>query len=587
MKKFIDFKIRNQIKFMIIMIVFILVTSSSIVLSMIGNILIERTKSYYKANTYVIEGNINTVLNSIMVNNNNYSYILEINKVIDEGLLNKRETRDYFINGYAKFNSLFNDTMEGIVLYPLNGEKIIVGNNDVASTVFYDIYTKYNISNNQYKSSFFTDSIYDHKTNKYYFGCLSPVYNSKTHNIEGYFISIINYKFVDNIFKLNDINELDATILLINDKNIMTSNKSMDNTVYNPVFNEINDEYISIQDVRYLYLEQPIANTNWKALILIPKNKILSKASPIKPIFILIGIISFLILAVITKLIIGAITKPVEIIAKKLDKYETSEQYKDIDSNVKNEINDIAIHINKMMKKVKTSNKALLDAQRELYQLELSNVQSKLSYYQSQINPHFLYNTLETIRSLSLIYNAYDIEQLSLSMSKIFRYAVKEDTIVNLDEELSCAYEYIKVMRLRFPDKFKYVVITDNTDKIYVPKMTLQPIIENCFKYGIKKTKKKVIILIQTKKIDNNIYLEIIDTGGGINIEILSELKKHLKNEKKILSSDELSTKLGLKNINKRIKLCFGNEYGISVKSSEGYYTKVIIKLPKQSSTII
>lgn len=587
MKKFTHIKIRSQIRFIIIVVALILVSTASIILYFIGQILVDKTKAYYEVNTNVVEGNFSTVLNSIKVNNNNYSYVLEVNETLTSRILDKDQLEEYFVNGYAKFNSFFQDTMKGIILYPINGEEMIVGNAQSVRTIFQRINDKYGFDNNSYQKTFFTESIYEESTNAYYFACVSPIYKSDTTEIEGYFISIINYDFVNNIFETNKEKELDAIILLTEKNRIITSNKEVAVEATEKVIKDINsnlmeNEYVSIENTDHLYFEKNIDNTLWEIVTLIPKKKIKRIASSIRPIFVLIGGISIIILSVASRIIVSAITKPVEEIVEKLDEYGTSEEYKDIETHVKNEISDIAMHINAMMHKVKNSNKELLVTQKTLYQLEIAMVQAELSYYQSQINPHFLYNTLESIRSLATLYNASDIEKLSLAMSKIFRYAVKEDTIVTLDEELKCVGEYIKVMMLRFPGKYEYIVdIDEEIKKIPITKMTLQPIIENCFKYGITNNKKKGIILVKSKTEYNDVYIEIIDTGKGISKEKLNEYKEYiLKDEDKSLSNKK-GTRLGLKNINKRIKLCFGNEYGLDIESKEGFYTKVIIKLPR------
>lgn len=115
---------------------------------------------------------------------------------------------------------------------------------------------------------------------------------------------------------------------------------------------------------------------------------------------------------------------------------------------------------------------------------------------------------MECIRSLATIYEAPEIEKLSLAMSKIFRYAVKEETIVTLEDELKCVQEYINVMTLRFPRKYEYaVVIDESTKEIPITKMTLQPIIENCYKHGITSKKKKAKIHVRNK-IAQNCYFE-------------------------------------------------------------------------------
>ncbi|WP_162265479.1 sensor histidine kinase [Abyssisolibacter fermentans] len=589
MKKFTDIKIRGQIRFIVIIVAIILVFSAFVILYFIAEILVDRNKAYYEANTSVVEANISTMLNSIKINNNNYSYVLEISETLTSETVEKNKLEDYFINGYAKFNSFFHETMEGIILYPMNGEKIIVGKEDLVNRVFNKTKEQYDFDNNSYQKTFFTESIFDENTNEYYFACVSPIYEADNIEPQGYFISIINYDFVSNILKINKEKEIDTIILLLEDNKIITNNKEISIEVSEKIMKYIDkdrilDEYISIKNTEHIYFEKNIKNTYWKIITLVPKKKIQRNAGSIRPIFVVIGVISIVILSFVSRKIISAITRPVEQIVEKLDEYETSEDYEDIETPLKNEISEIAMHINEMMHKVKNSNKKLLDTQKTLFQLEIAMVQAELSYYQSQINPHFLYNTLECIRSLATFHDAPEIEKLSLAMSKIFRYAVREETIVTLEDELKCVGEYSNVMTLRFPEKYEYIVDIDEYIKeIPITKMTLQPIVENSFKYGITNKKKKGKIYIKNKKGNNCVNIEIIDTGKGIAKDKLCEINEYLlKDEDKDLTNHN-SARLGLKNINKRIKLCFGKEYGIKIESIEGYYTKVILMLPPRN----
>jgi len=589
MKKFKDIKIRNQIRLVVIVVILILISSSSCVLYVVGKIVKDKTKTYYEANTTIVAANINSILNSIKVNNTNYSYLLKMSKPLTSSTLYKNQLESYLMDAYIQFNSLFDKPMEGIILYPVNGEEIITaGNADLLNKIFHKIKEQYDFQNNIYQEPFFTESIFEEKTNNYYFACVNPIYEMDATKIKGYFISIINYDFVNDIYIINKEKELNSTILLAEKNNIITSNVDVSKYAAEKIMNYKNkdttkDKYINFKNTDHVYIDKNIENTNWKIITLIPKEEIQKDTSFLRPIFAFIRITSLIILVVFSRMIISAIIKPMEQIIKKVDKYEPSEKYNDIETSFKNEISEIAMHINEMMHKVKNSNKELLVAQKSLFELEIAKVQAELSYYQSQINPHFLYNTLECIRSLSTFYNAPEIEKLSLSMSKIFRYAVKEETIVTLEDELNCVYEYVNVMLLRFPEEYDYLVdIDEDIKEIALTKMTLQPIIENCFKYGITNQKKTAKIYVRNKITPNYVDIEIIDTGKGIAKEKIKEINEYiLKDDDKNLT-DINTTRLGLKNINKRIKLCFGNEYGLYIKGEEGFFTKVTVRIPVQ-----
>lgn len=401
------------------------------------------------------------------------------------------------------------------------------------------------------------------------------------------------YNMINNTALKIEIEENDDAILLIEDaKNILklkgNNNLNINKEVLKELRNESEDKYRSIEKKHYLYLERKINDTNIKIIILIPKESIGKEISFLRPLFEIIRVLSLIIIVFCSRIMISAIIKPVNQIVNKIDEYEPTNKNKCIETSFENEISEIAMHINIMLKRIKKSNDKLLEAQKSIFELEIEKTKAELSYWQSQINPHFLYNTLECIRSLSTIYEAPEIEELSLSMAKIFRYAVGKETVVTLREELACARDYASVMMLRFPGKYEYIVdVDEDIMDIQIVKMTLQPIIENCFKYGINNKKKKAKICIRSSESLNNINIEIIDTGNGISNERLKEINRclNMDDEEMICKND--STGLGLKNINKRIKLCFGKKYGLNLKASEGYFTKVIIKMPPKKQNMI
>lgn len=198
---------------------------------------------------------------------------------------------------------------------------------------------------------------------------------------------------------------------------------------------------------------------------------------------------------------------------------------------------------------------------------------------QAQINPHFLYNTLETINFIA--YRHFkapnDISTITISLSKMLRISLDSETkIVPLSTEKEHLKLYIKIMELRYQGKCDFEFdIPHELDSCMVVKLMLQPIVENAFQHGIRPTGKKGVIRISAFANGNKLLFKIYDNGVGMDAETLRSVQK-------ILSSDTyLSSKhIGINNVNRRIKMLLGTEYGLSVESEPGIGTTVTITLP-------
>ncbi len=204
---------------------------------------------------------------------------------------------------------------------------------------------------------------------------------------------------------------------------------------------------------------------------------------------------------------------------------------------------------------------------------------AQLKALQWQINPHFIFNTL------NMMYYLIDDEVGSgskaangiLSLSGIIRYSLKtEPMVVPFEEEISYAKKYISLMNARFDDSF--FAEWDIDEKYYdkkIVKMCLQPVLENCFKYGSDDSVKKGYIKISAIENDGMFCLKVADNGKGMSEEKLLEIRDKLNNE---IAISEIH--VGLANIHKRIVLLFGEKYGVEIKSKENEGTEVILKFP-------
>lgn len=216
------------------------------------------------------------------------------------------------------------------------------------------------------------------------------------------------------------------------------------------------------------------------------------------------------------------------------------------------------------------------------YTANMMKKQAELDALQSQINPHFLYNTLESIRGQAITQGMEDIEIMTKALSDLFRYSIsKKGNLVSLEEELKNVDNYLMIQQYRFNNKFIIVNKVDADTLHYkIPKLLIQPIVENAIHHGLETKLGKGTITIKAYKTSKRLVVTIQDDGLGISHERLVEMNEILVKGQADIETKQSSLRIGLINVNERIKLNFGNDYGLRVYSAKGIGTTVEIVLP-------
>ncbi|SHK00850.1 two-component system, sensor histidine kinase YesM [Geosporobacter subterraneus DSM 17957] len=206
---------------------------------------------------------------------------------------------------------------------------------------------------------------------------------------------------------------------------------------------------------------------------------------------------------------------------------------------------------------------------------------------QNQINPHFLYNTLEGIRSEALIEGVDSIANMTETLATFFRYTISNvDKLVSLEDELTNVENYYKIQKFRFGEKLDFNIDFQGDNpieilKARIPKLTLQPIFENAIFHGVERKMGKGILTLKVTATSKRLIIIISDNGVGIEEERVRKLNKKLRGASlEYMKEDKNKGGIALLNVNNRIKLIFGDEYGIYVYSKAGAGTDVEITIP-------
>ena len=289
-------------------------------------------------------------------------------------------------------------------------------------------------------------------------------------------------------------------------------------------------------------------------------------------------------------IIMGALLLVIHLIVKAMSKrfyevfkalHEVQEGRLDIEVTVhgSDEIGELASHINLMLIKIK-------QLMENNIKREILVKNSEIRALQNQINTHFIYNVLETIKMMAEVKEYYDISDAITSLGKMLRYSMKGlSKNVTVKEEIDYIKNYIAIMNLRFDyEIFLSLNIPDEIWGQEIPKMSLQPIVENSICHGIENIAEDTNIYIKGIVKENYFMIEVSDQGKGISEDHLEQLRRSIEDD--IETSGGSGHGLGLKNVQDRIKINFGNEYGISISSKLGCYTKVSVKIPLKPNVV-
>ena len=220
----------------------------------------------------------------------------------------------------------------------------------------------------------------------------------------------------------------------------------------------------------------------------------------------------------------------------------------------------------------------LIAANAKLYQQNILKTEAELKYLRSQINPHFLYNTLDSLTGLAAEHGDKEIIRFSKSLASIFRYSLRGEDMVPLANELKMIDNYLLIQRMRFGTRLNVSSdIKEETMCILIPKMILQPIAENAIIHGIENTGKCCNVLISAYLSGMNLILTISNDGTPIPPEELLSIQERLSMP--VADSIDTRNRIGLVNVNARLRLSFGDEYGLKIESSE-HMTSVTLRIP-------
>ncbi|NLO09840.1 MAG: sensor histidine kinase [Clostridiales bacterium] len=241
------------------------------------------------------------------------------------------------------------------------------------------------------------------------------------------------------------------------------------------------------------------------------------------------------------------------------------------------EINELYRDLNTMINSIQHLISTVYEEQVQKEKLYSRQKDVEFKMLASQINPHFLYNTLETIRMKARCSNEIEIEELVKMLAKIMRRNIQVgDKLVTLKSELELVDYYLRIQQYRFGERISYAIdVKCNIEFLKIMPLIIQPIVENAFIHGLETKEGKGEIRIVVNLTDR-LLIDVNDNGNGMTEAKLKEINESLNDFSKLDRSH-----IGLNNVNQRIKLLYGEEYGLYIESVAGEGTSVRIELPE------
>lgn len=246
-----------------------------------------------------------------------------------------------------------------------------------------------------------------------------------------------------------------------------------------------------------------------------------------------------------------------------------------IQTNTQDEFRYVIQKFNDMVRNIK-------ELIQKVYQADIIQREAELEILQQQINPHFLYNTLESMRGLALEENCGKVADMAKNMSDFMRYNMhrshKAANLADEERHISC---YVRLINYRFNNKiYLKLEIPEQMRKLPIPKFTLQPIVENAVLHGLSEKKENCEIIISGCMDGEVATIYVRDNGVGIAEKALDEINRYLIQNIEILREQSQKRSIGIYNVNSRLKLKYGDKYGIKLDSEEGKGTTVEIRIP-------
>ncbi|TVX99836.1 cache domain-containing sensor histidine kinase [Cohnella terricola] len=364
---------------------------------------------------------------------------------------------------------------------------------------------------------------------------------------------------IDGFYLVNENNDIVAST------NAKHESQRISDIIGGPLAMEGVQGYLELKIHRtpYMVAYDKIDPLKWHVLHIVPAHELLKENQIIPRIIIVTILITFVLCAGIAYLFSRQIILPIRKLSSLMSQVEGENFKAHITVTGNDEITQLGVSFNKMLVR-------LQELISEVYTEQINKKEAELKAFQAQINPHFLYNTLDTIYWMSRMEKAYETAELVQSLSKLFRLSLNSGReITTVRDEVEHLRHYVVIQQKRYEDMIDFQIsVEEEALDAHTVKLVLQPFVENAIVHGVEKKGDSGTIRVEIKREHDDLVFYIFDSGDGVNLEDIQHLLEH---------NGENNKGFAIKNINDRIQLYFGAQYGIEfMNRPEGTVVKVV-----------
>lgn len=404
-------------------------------------------------------------------------------------------------------------------------------------------------------------------------------YNFYTGQYLGYLLILIDENSIAKICNKSKSSDIVSTLIIDQQNKIIShpESKYVGNIIFENWLSDAKKEFSyslrTINQSQFLVaISRPSENLErlnckWFIVSLLPLSNLKNQLTKINIIIMWLVFVTLILCIVIAIKAASSLTNPIRFLLNRINSIGQTKNVKPyIYKNLHDEIWELELAFEEMTKRISNLVETInydMEKQREL----------ELTALQSQINPHFLYNTLDAIAWIAKIKKQPEIENIVMALAKFYRISLhRGEKYIRLSDEIELVKNFVAIERMRFPNKFDIEFeIAPETMNMKILKFTVQPLVENSIKHGILPKKEKGLIIIKSMLNNGDLYIEVSDNGVGFDLSELDNLSKNSKGG------------YGLKNVDERLKIEYGKEYGLSISSEKNKGTTILIKIKAKS----
>ncbi len=343
---------------------------------------------------------------------------------------------------------------------------------------------------------------------------------------------------------------------------------------------EATQTQMNIEDAEYLINFDKLPSIQGYIVSVTSKKAIVSNVYWVRDLTIILVVVAAILLVLFFFVFSRSLTVPLSQFSHHMERVKTGSvdmMRQPVELDGCREIMEISDQFNGMIGEIDRLNHSLFNTMETLYDAEIQKKQTELLYLKSQINPHFLHNTLEVILGIAYTENAPETARMIKALSRIFRYSIRGADTVTVADELKIAQAYVDIQQIRFYDKFRVEYDFDETVlQNRIPKMVMQPLIENAITHGLEECTHDGLLKVGGSfEGDAMTRLWVEDNGAGINEEQLTKMRSVIA-QKSIFRSESI----GFENVVYRLKLLYGDRCRIEVTSELNHGTRVELWIP-------